>query len=127
MKNSCPRTKYDLIVFDANKFNYYNLWVRITWTLAIFSCYSHPSSIGETFYVHLVGPDNKVIISSPLKIMYRESDDFNQVISCYFILLPHIKKYLNVSEITNLSDLEGDYKPIVLYMGNYRVDSLKSE
>lgn len=125
MKNSCPGTKYDMILFDANKFNYYNLWVRITWTLAIFSCY--PSSIRETFYVHLVGPDNKVIISSPLKFMNRESDDFNQVISCYFVLLPHIKKYLNVSDLTNLSDLDSDCKPIVLYMANSRVDSLKFE
>lgn len=123
MKNTCPRTKYDMILFDANKFNYYNLWVRITWSLAIFSCY--PSSIGETFYVHLVGSDNKVITSSPLKFMNRESDDFNQVISCYFVFLPHIKKYLNVSEITNLSDLDSGCKPIVLYMANSRVDSLK--
>lgn len=123
MKNSCLGIKYDLMVFDANKFNYYNLWVRITWTLAIFSCY--PFSIGETFYVHLVGPDKKVIISSPLRLMNREINDFNQVISCYFMLLPHIKKYLDVSDLTNLSDLDGDYKPIVLYMANYRVDSLK--
>lgn len=59
--------------------------------------------------------------------MNRESDDFNQVISCYFVFLPHIKKYLNVSDLTNLSDLDSDYKPIVLYMANYRVDSLKFE
>lgn len=107
------------MVFDANKFNIYDFWVRISWTLSCSSFY--PFRFGETFYVHLVGPDNKVIISLPLTLVNWESYDLNQVISCYFTLLPHIKKYLDYSDF---SDLDGDYRPIVLYIGTTRVDSL---
>lgn len=117
MKNSS--VKYDLMVFDANKFNIYEFWVRITWTLSRSSFY--PFRFGETFYIHFVGPDNKVIISLPLKLVNWESYDFKQVISCYLILYPHIKKYLDVSDF---SDIEDDYRPIVLYIGTNRVNSL---
>ena len=111
--------KYDLMVFDANKFNIYEFWVRITWSMSRSSFY--PFRFGEAFYIHLIGPDNKVIISFSLRLVNRESYDFNEVTSCYFMLLPYIKKYLDDSDF---SDVQGDYRPIVLYIGTECVASL---
>lgn len=69
----------------------------------------------------MVAPDNKVIISLPLKLVNLESYDFNQVMTCYFSLLPHIIQYLCVNDF---SDVQDDSRPIVLYIGLERVDSL---
>lgn len=117
MKNSS--VKYNLIVFDANKLNIYDFLLKISWILSVSSFYLF--RYGETFYVHLIAPDNKIIISLCFNLVNWDDYNFNQVISHYLILFLYIKNYL---DITDFSNIEGDYRFIVLNIGTKSEDSL---
>lgn len=45
----------------------------------------------------------------------------NQVVSCYLTLFPYIKNYLDISDF---SDIDEDYRPMVLFISIEYVASL---
>lgn len=81
----------------------------------------YPYFFDETFYIYLIIPNNKFIISILLKLVNWEVYDFNQVISYYFIFFLFINNYLYN---TDFSNIEGNYKLIVLYIDTGFGDSL---
>lgn len=86
-----------------------------------FSRYVSPFRFGciETFYVHLIAPDNKVVISLPLTIVDCEDSDIDQMVNCYFALFHHIKI---LQDDTFISSITSEYRPITLLIST--VDNL---
>lgn len=111
--------KYDLIIFNINKFYIYDFCIII---ISILFCSGfYLFYFTKTFYVYWIALDNKIFILLLLKLINRESYNFNQFICCYFTLWFDIKKYLNISDF---SDIESDYKLIILDIDTKFVDNL---
>lgn len=91
-------------------------------TISDFSRYVSPFRFGstETLYVHLIAPDNKVVISLPLTIVDCEDSDIEQMLNCYFALFHHIKI---LQDDTFISSITSEYRPITLLIST--VDNLR--
>ena len=84
------------------------------------SRYVSPFRFGDTFYVHLIAPDNKVTICIPLNIVDCEDSDIEQILNCYFALFHHIQ----ILQDTFISSITSENRPITLLISTDTVYSL---